>query len=66
MNKLYQETQSNNMMNRLQQMIQKMNVPQEVINDPHQIVNYLVQSGQISQDKLNKAMQMAQQMGIKV
>ena len=66
MNKLYQETQSNNMMNRLQQMIQKMNVPQEVRNDPHQIVNYLVQSGQISQDKLNKAIQMAQQMGIKV
>ena len=66
MNQLYQEAQSNNMMNRLQQIIQKFNIPQQMQNDPHQIVDYLVQSGNISQDRLNQAIQMAQKMGIKL
>lgn len=66
MNQLYQETQSNNMMNRLQQIIQKFNIPQQMQNDPHQIVDYLVQNGNISQDRLNQAIQMAQKMGIKL
>lgn len=66
MNQLYQETQSNNMMNRLQQIIQKFNIPQQMQNDPHQIVDYLVQNGSISQDRLNQAIQMAQKMGIKL
>lgn len=65
MNKLFQETQSNNMMNRIQQIVQKYNVPQEMRNDPHQIVNYLVQSGKVNQDMLNRAMQQAQKMGFK-
>jgi len=66
MNQLYQETQSNNMMNRLQQIIQKFNIPQQMQNDPHQIVDYLVQNGSVSQDRLNQAIQMAQKMGIKL
>lgn len=66
MNQLYQETQSNNLMNRVQQIIQKFNIPQQIQNDPHQIVDYLVQNGSISQDKLNQAIQMAQKMGIKL
>ena len=66
MNQLYQETQSNNLMNRVQQIIQKFNIPQQMQNDPHQIVDYLVQSGNISQDRLNQAIQMAQKMGIKI
>lgn len=66
MNQLYQETQSNNLMNRVQQIIQKFNIPQQIQNDPHQIVDYLVQSGSVSQDKLNQAIQMAQKMGIKL
>lgn len=66
MNKLFQETQNNNMMNRLQQIIQRFNVPQEMRNDPQQIVNYLVQSGKIDQSALNSAIQKAQQMGIKL
>ena len=66
MNQLYQETQSNNLMNRVQQIIQKFNIPQQMQNDPHQIVDYLVQSGNISQDRLNQAIQMAQKMGIKL
>jgi polyhydroxyalkanoate synthesis regulator phasin len=66
MNKLFQETQSNNMANRIQQIIQQFNIPQQMQNDPHQIVNYLVQSGKINQDAVNRAMQTAQQMGIKL
>ena len=66
MNKLYQETQQNNIMNKAQQLVQQLNVPQEIQNNPHQIVDYLVQSGRISQDKLNRVMQMAQRMGIKL
>ena len=66
MNQLYQETQQNNVMDRVQQIIQKFNIPQQMQNDPHQIVDYLVKSGSISQDKLNQAIQMAQKMGIKL
>ena len=66
MNKLYQETQQNSIMNKAQQLVQQLNVPQEMQNNPHQIVDYLVQSGRISQDKLNRVMQIAQRMGIKL
>lgn len=65
MNKLYQETQ-NSLMNRAQQIVQKLNIPHEMQNDPYQIVNFLMQNGKISQDKLNWAMQTAQKMGIKL
>ncbi len=66
MNKLYQETQSNNLMNKAQQLVQQLNVPQQMQNDPHQIVDFLVQSGRINQEAVNRAMQMAQRMGIKL
>lgn len=66
MNKLYQETQSNNLMNNAQQLIQKLNIPEQMRNNPHQIVDYLVQSGRVSQDKFNQVMQIAQKMGIKL
>jgi len=66
MNKLYQETQNNSLMNKAQQLVQQLNVPQQMQNDPHQIVNFLMQNGTISQDKLNWAMQMAQKMGVKL
>ena len=65
MNKLYQETQ-NSLMNRAQQIIQKLNIPEQMRNNPQEIVNYLVQSGRINQDAVNQAMQKAQQMGIKL
>lgn len=64
MNKLFQETQQNNLMNKAQQLVQQLNVPQQMQNDPHQIVNYLVQSGRINQDAVNRAIQMAQKMGL--
>jgi hypothetical protein len=53
-------------MSKAQQLVQQLNVPQQIQNDPHQIVDFLVQSGRINQDAVNKAMQMAQKMGIKL
>lgn len=64
MNKLYQETQQNSMINKIQQLQQ--NVPQEYRNNPKGFVDYLVQSGRISQNKLNQVMQLAQKMGLKL
>lgn len=64
MNKLFQETQQNNVMNKLQQFMQ--NIPKEYQGSPKSAVDYLVQSGKVSQDALNKAMQTAQRMGIKL
>lgn len=64
MNKLYQETQQNSLMNRVQQLQQ--GVPQEYRNNPKGFVDYLVQSGRVSQDRLNQVMQMAQKMGLKL
>ena len=41
----------------------KFNIPQNIsLNDPNAILNYLVSSGQISQNQINNAYQMAQQM----
>lgn len=41
------------------------NVPQG-INNPQQMVNHLVNSGQVNQNAINQAMQMANMMGIKL
>ena len=43
-----------------------LNVPQNMMNNPQQIVNHLVQSGQVPQQRLQAAMQMMQRMGINV
>lgn len=43
----------------------KMNVPQNIMNDPQAIINHLVQTGQVNQNQINSAYQMAQQMGFK-
>ena len=40
------------------------NVPTN-INSPQQIIQYLTQTGQINQNQLNQAQQMAQMFGIK-
>lgn len=42
-------------------MQRRFNIPQGMAADPQQILNYLVQSGQISQQQINQAYQMAQQ-----
>ena len=44
-------------------MQRRMNVPQNMMNDPQKIINHLLQTGQISQDQLNAAYQMAQRFG---
>lgn len=35
-----------------------LNVPQNIANNPEQIVQHLLNSGQITQDQVNQAMQM--------
>lgn len=58
-----------NMMNMLQQlkanpiqflMQRKFNLPQGIGNDPQSILNHLVSSGQVNQNQINVAYQMAQ------
>lgn len=59
-----------NMMGMLQQlksnplqflMQRRMNIPQNMpMNDPQAIINHLVSTGQVSQDQVNRAYQMAQ------
>ena len=42
-------------------MQRRMNLPQGMnMNDPQAIINHLVQTGQVSQDQINQAYQMAQ------
>ena len=74
-NKLFQETQNNNLMNKLDELKKNparffaengLKVPKEYQNNPHDIVNYLVQSGQVSQDRINSVMQIANKIGIKL
>lgn len=38
----------------------KLNVPQNLMNDPNAIINHLLQTGQVNQDAVNRAYQMAQ------
>ena len=38
----------------------KLNVPQNMMNDPQQIVNYLLQTGQVQQSQVNQAIQSMQ------
>lgn len=37
----------------------KLNVPQEIINNPQAIVQHLLSTGQVSQNQVNQAMQMS-------
>lgn len=42
-------------------MQRRMNLPQNLpMNDPQAILNHLVQTGQVSQEQINRAYQMAQ------
>lgn len=61
---------TNNMMAMLQQfkanpmqflMQRRFNVPQNIANDPNAIMQYLVNSGQVTQQQINQAYQMAKQ-----
>ena len=46
-------------------MQRKFNVPQSMANDPQAILNHLLQTGQVNQDAVNRAYQMAQKFGQK-
>ena len=49
--------------NPMQMLMQRrMNVPQNMMNDPNAILNHLLQTGQVSQDAVSRAYQMAQGM----
>lgn len=41
-------------------MQRRMNIPQGMANDPQAILNHLAQTGQVSQQQINQAYQMAQ------
>ena len=41
-------------------MQRKFNVPQKLANDPNAILNHLLQTGQVNQNQINSAYQMAQ------
>lgn len=67
-NPLFQSMQQPNMNSMLQDLKQnpvqflmqrKLNIPQDIANDPNAIIQHLMNSGQISQAQYNKAMQMA-------
>lgn len=54
----------NNLINSLFQVMRMkgINIPQNIANDPNQIVNYLLQNGYITQDQFNNAYSQARNM----
>ena len=47
-------------------MNKKINIPQELQNDPHAAVQYLMNNGKMSQEQFNRLSQIAQNMGIRL
>lgn len=43
-------------------MQKKLNVPSDIANDPQAIINHLLKTGQVNQNQLNQAYQMAQRL----
>lgn len=69
-NPLYQSIQQPNIMSAVQNLKQnpmqflmqkRFNIPQNIINDPNAIIQHLMNTGQVSQQQYNRAIQMAQQ-----
>ena len=46
-------------------MLSKFNVPQNIANDPQAIIQYMMNSGKITQEQYNAAIKQAQSMGMK-
>lgn len=74
-NKLYNEQMNKGFMakfnafkqNPMQFLMQNnLNIPQQFANDPQGAVQHMLNSGQMSQEQLNRLTQMAQRMGIKL
>lgn len=52
--------------NPMQMLLQRrLNVPQNMMNDPSAIINHLLQTGQINQNQINQAYQTMQNLSIK-
>lgn len=75
MNDLYNTLNSNPMTGQFRQfmsnpmqflMSRKINIPEQYANDPHGAVQHLLNSGQMSQDTLNRMTQFANNAGIKL
>lgn len=47
-------------------MLSSLGIPQNIMNDPQQVIQHLMNKGNISQDQYNNAIKQAQQMGFKV
>ena len=47
--------------NPMQMLMQRMNIPQGMANDPNAIIQHLMSSGQMNQSQYNKLKQMADQ-----
>lgn len=69
-NPLYQSMQQPSMASMLQNLKQnpmqflmqrKFNIPQNISNDPNAIIQYLMNTGQVSQQQYNRASNMARQ-----
>ena len=45
-----------------QQMLQKMGIPQECLNNPQDVAQYLLQNGKVTQQHIDQATSMYQQM----
>ena len=45
-----------------QQMLQKMGIPQEAMNSPQDVANYLLNNGKVNQNQIDQAKSMYQQM----
>lgn len=74
-NKLYSEQMNKGFMakfnafkqNPMQFLMQNnLNIPQQFANDPQGAVQHMLNSGQMSQEQLNRLTQMAQRMGVKL
>ena len=75
MNSLYQSMHQDPMLNQYQQFTQNplqflmsrnINIPQRFQNDPRGAIQYLMNSGRMSQNQFNRLSQMAQFMGMRL
>ena len=74
-NPLFKESQQNDFMSKFNQFksnptqflaSNNVNIPPQFANDPRGAVQYMLNSGKMSQSQLNSLTQMAQRMGIKL
>ena len=52
--------------NNPEQALSKMGIPKDIMSDPQQVVQYLMNNGKVSQDQYNNAVKNARNMGFKI